>query len=329
MLINKIMKKLILTLALVLAIFSCIKIEYTNLPVKSVDSLIQSHSWKTDLRKPPVISTVVKIDTIVIRDTILIIRTDTIHIIKTDTIVKINTVTNNVTNTITRIDTIIKTNTITRIDTVYITIPTVTDIDGNIYKTVKIGTQVWMQENLKVGRLNDGTLIPFVPDSYSWAYGGGIGYSWYEYDMSSPYKEYGAYYRWGAVNTGKLCPVGWHVPSIDEWNLLVTYLGGESVAGVKMREVGTVHWDTSNPLITNSSGFTALGAGFCSGQRNGILPAPPTSGFSPLKIQAIWWTSTMKIELNEILTFGFGITGSLGTGVSPTYPGYSVRCLKN
>ena len=133
---------------------------------------------------------------------------------------------------------------------------TATDIDGNVYHTVTIGTQIWMVENLKTTRYNDGSPIPFVTDSSSWSNLTTPGYCWYNNDTTNK-NTYGALYNWFAVNTGKLAPTGWHVPTDDEWTTLTTYLGGESIAGGKLKETGTTHWRTPNAGATNEIGFTA------------------------------------------------------------------------
>jgi uncharacterized protein (TIGR02145 family) len=100
----------------------------------------------------------------------------------------------------------------------------VTDEDGNIYKTVKIGTQIWMAENLRTTLYNDGTPITNVTGNSQWAACSSPAYSWYNDDES--YKEiYGAIYNWYTVNTGKLCPEGWKVPTDEEYNILEQYLG--------------------------------------------------------------------------------------------------------
>jgi uncharacterized protein (TIGR02145 family) len=119
---------------------------------------------------------------------------------------------------------------------------TVMDIDGNIYKTVKIGDQVWMAENLKTTRLNDGQSILYEPNSSDWASLRTPGYCWPNNDPSNK-DDYGALYNWYAVNTGKLAPTGWHVPTDDEWRVLSDYLGGSSVAGGRLKDIDfTVCW---------------------------------------------------------------------------------------
>ena len=160
---------------------------------------------------------------------------------------------------------------------------TVTDIDGNVYHTVKIGTQVWMVENLKVTKFNDGAAIPLVTDSSLWSRLTTPGYCWYNNDAPGYKNLYGALYNWRTVKTGKLCPIGWHVPNDSEWSILINYLGGEGVAGNKLNERGTSHWQNPNAGATNESGFTALPGGFRTNYGT----------FSYIGYYGYWWNSNM------------------------------------
>ena len=131
------------------------------------------------------------------------------------------------------------------------------DEDGNNYPIVTIGVQTWMAKNLKTTKYNDSTAIPNVIDDNVWWYLETPAFCWYNNEVS--YKStYGALYNWYTVNTGKLCPTGWHVPSDAEWTTLVDYLGGESIAGGKLKETDTIHWSSPNTGATNETGFTAL-----------------------------------------------------------------------
>jgi uncharacterized protein (TIGR02145 family) len=140
---------------------------------------------------------------------------------------------------------------------------TVTDIEGNIYKTISIGTQVWMAENLKTTKFNDGTDIPLITSAATWSETNAAAYCWYDNNMDAYKDIYGALYKWYTGMTGKLCPVGWHVASDDEWIILESFLGGADVAGIKLKEAGFAHWkqDRYTHLATNESGFTALPSG--------------------------------------------------------------------
>jgi uncharacterized protein (TIGR02145 family) len=192
----------------------------------------------------------------------------------------------------------------------------VADIDGNNYKTIHIGTQVWMAENLKTTRYNNGTEIPSLAslrgDQYKPLYG------WYNNDEVSFKPAYGAIYNGYSVSTGKLCPVGWHVPTDVDWNRLATYLGGVSVAGGKLKESGTSHWKSPNTGATNESGFTALPAGF---RFNGAFRGTGTDG--------IFWSST-GISASDPYFFNMFYNSTiLNVFVMPQYQILSVRCLKD
>jgi len=197
-------------------------------------------------------------------------------------------------------------------------ISTVNDIDGNIYHTVKIGSQVWMVENLRTTRYNDGANIPLITDSASWSNLSTAAYCWLDNDSSAYKSTYGALYNWYAVNTNELCPTGWHVPTEAEWTTLMNYLGGSDFAGGKLKEIGTSHWLTPNTGATNESGFTALpGSG-----------RSYTGEFGLHSKFGNWWSST---EDNEY-AYGVGINfdeSNLGSFFVIKKSGCSVRCIKD
>ena len=215
---------------------------------------------------------------------------------------------------------------VTEIDSIsftksYSTVNQVTtpDIDGNLYHSVKIGSQTWMVENLKTTKYNDGTPIPMVNDSYQWISLNSAGYSWYNNYNSTNDNNYGALYNWYAVNTGKLAPIGWHVPTSADINVLATYLGGYLVAGSKLKESGNVHWVSDNSDATNSSGFTALPGGYRSCE---------TGDYHDGGLWGVFWTS------NDTLSNG---RRYMMTNDSPAFDynsdrkncGFSVRCIKD
>ncbi len=196
---------------------------------------------------------------------------------------------------------------------------TVTDIDSNVYNTVIIGTQTWMTENLKTTKFNDSTAIPLVTDNTAWSNLTSPGHCWFDNDEASYKAIYGALYNWYSVNTGKLCPTGWHVPTDSEWKTLTDYLGGESVAGGKLKEAGTMHWVSPNIGATNESGFTALPGGlrFMWGR------------FEDAGFIAYWWSST---EINSGIARGRGMDfreSDVRSYIGGKDLGYSVRCLSN
>ena len=144
----------------------------------------------------------------------------------------------------------------------------VVDIDGNIYKTVKIGTQTWMAGNLTTTKYNDGYPIPNVRDDREWYTNPPGAYCYYDNNkvVFGDTQGYGALYNWSTVNPdsngGKnVCPKGWHVPTDAEWTVLITYLGDPATAGGKLKEAGTGHWISPNAFATNETGFTAIPGG--------------------------------------------------------------------
>ena len=156
---------------------------------------------------------------------------------------------------------------------------TITDADGNVYHTVKIGTQTWTVENLKTTKYNDGTAIPLATDGTAWGNLTTPGYCWYKNDAATYKTTYGALYNWYAVNTGKLAPTGWHVPTDAEWSTLLAYLGGSDG---KLNDTGTVHWISPNTGATNKTGFSALPGGYrnCNGY------------FDYIGNYGYWWSAT-------------------------------------
>jgi uncharacterized protein (TIGR02145 family) len=194
----------------------------------------------------------------------------------------------------------------------------VMDIEGNGYKTVVIGTQVWMAENLKTTKYNDGTNIPNINDNTEWGNLTTPGYCWYNNDANTYKNVYGALYNWYTVNTGKLCPTGWHVPTDVEWTTLTTYLGGLSVAGGKLKEVGTNHWQNPNTGATNETGFTALPGG-----------RRYPDAFDHLGDIGNWWSATeydASYVWNRDVIY---ISSEMGRGNYRKNHGFSIRCLKD
>jgi len=197
----------------------------------------------------------------------------------------------------------------------------VTDVAGNKYKTVKIGNQWWMAENLKVTCYRNGDVIPNISDNAQWANLKTGAYCNYG---NSPVTAdtYGRLYNWYAIKDYRgLAPVGWHVPTDKEWQMLVDYLGGSSVSGVKLRESGTTHWNSSkNGEGSNESGFTALPGGF----------RIATKGlYDGIGITALFWTST---ESNSMEAIWWGLSFSLPYAWRLTElknAGLSVRCIKD
>lgn len=194
---------------------------------------------------------------------------------------------------------------------------TITDIDGNVYHTVKIGTQTWMVENLKVTKYRNGDAIPNVTDGTEWNNLTTGAYCDYE-NTASNSAVYGKLYNWYAVTDSRnIAPTGWHVASDEEWTILTTFLGGETVAGGKLKEKGTSHWQSPNYGATNETGFTALPGGYCLG-----------GSYYSLGSNGGWWSSTVRSSYAwfRYMNYGNGEVGRYSYGQTL---GYSVRCVRD
>ena len=196
------------------------------------------------------------------------------------------------------------------------------DAECNAYDTVEIGTQCWMAENL--------AYLPVVHSNSQFSTQGGSslpGYGVYGYDDSDVptakalpnYSTYGVLYNWFAVNQVSICPTGWSVPTDAQLTTLTTtYLGGESVAGGKMKETGTSHWDSPNTGADNTSGFTALPAGY----------RFTDGSFYSLGGSAFFWSSSVLGSYAWYRVLLYAIAG-VDRSNDDRASGYSVRCLKN
>ncbi len=197
------------------------------------------------------------------------------------------------------------------------------DIEGNIYKTIFIGTQQWMAENLKVSSYNDGTTIPNIIDKTQWSNLKTGAWVFYNNDPANNI-TYGKLYNWYVINTStngnkNVCPTGWHVPTDYEWSTLMNYLGVSSICGGKMKEMGTSHWNSPNMDATNSSLFTGLPGG--SRVYNGI--------YEGIYRYGSWWSSTL---LNTSDAWNRALQ-TLDPGGSRNNNdkrfGMSIRCIKD
>jgi uncharacterized protein (TIGR02145 family) len=193
-----------------------------------------------------------------------------------------------------------------------------TDGEGINYAVVKIGTQTWMAENLKTTKYKDGVSIPNVPDNTAWASQTTGAYCLYNNDNANK-TAYGLIYNWYTVNTGKLCPTGWHVPSETEWTSLSTYLGGSGVAGAKMKETGASHWLIVHAATTNESGFTAL--------PGGIRFANGT--FDAFKAFGYFWSSTIYTSTFVWNWYVYYSGAEFEKSDFQQSYGMSVRCIKD
>jgi uncharacterized protein (TIGR02145 family) len=192
------------------------------------------------------------------------------------------------------------------------------DYQNHTYAVVRIGNQWWMAENLRSDTYNDGTPILNLPDRQAWK--ASTEGAWCAYGNDSLKGDtYGKLYNWPAVNSGKLAPPGWRVPSDDDLIILIERLGGMSEAGGKMKETGDAHWEARNVGATNESGFTAFGSGY----RN------ENGAFAFLGKYTYFWSASEKDSTTawarklvyygtDVLRYGYGKNS-----------GFSVRCVRN
>jgi uncharacterized protein (TIGR02145 family) len=195
------------------------------------------------------------------------------------------------------------------------------DLDGNSYNIVTIGTQVWMAENLKTTKYNDGTAIPNITDNTAWSTNTTGAYCNYSNTLANS-DMYGKLYNWylvASTNSKKVCPTGWHVPTDAEWTTLTTYLGGASVAGGKLKETTTTHWSSPNTGATNETGFTALPGGY----------RDVSGTFGLIGIYGFWWSSTISGTTYGLYRYMINSNGSISGGDNNQHAGSSVRCLKD
>jgi uncharacterized protein (TIGR02145 family) len=193
----------------------------------------------------------------------------------------------------------------------------VKDYEGNIYQVVTIGDQIWMAENLRSTKYHDGSDIMLVTDNSEWENNITGAYTWFDNDPAYKISK-GALYNWYTVNTGKLCPSAWHVPSDEEWTILTDYLGGENISGGKLKETGTVQWLSPNIGATNETGFTALPAGF----------RAPEGYFNNPRLQELWWSISDTTEGAWVRYVG-SYDAALTRRDDNKASGYSVRCIKD
>ena len=194
---------------------------------------------------------------------------------------------------------------------------TLDDVEGNTYPWVKIGDQVWMAENLKATKYNDGSVITYPGASMSdWSSNTTGAYAWYDNDENAYKDVYGALYNWYAAGTGKLCPDGWHIPSGTEFQDLIDFLGGTVASTAKLMESGKEHWFFGRG--TNESGFTALPGGFRAN----------TSSFMHLGDWASFWGSGATSDTYAKCMY-FVNTGAVQNSSDHKNMGFSIRCIKD
>jgi len=185
------------------------------------------------------------------------------------------------------------------------------DVDGNVYHYTNIGTQVWMVEDLKTKRYRNGDFIEPVTDIAQWSRLT-IG------TFAKNADAYGLFYNGYAVKDSRnLAPKGWHIPSDEEWNTLVTYLGGAEVAGGKLKDTDSLRWNSPNDVASYSCGFSALPNGFFIGAGLNF----GNTGY--------WWTSTEKTATSLWFRSLQNISKGISRNVANKNAGYSVRCVRD
>lgn len=200
----------------------------------------------------------------------------------------------------------------------------VKDVDNNSYKLVAIGDQCWMAENLKTAHYSDTTSIPNIQGDVAWSNLSTPGYTFYDNNPSNK-QVYGALYNWYAVDSSSngnknICPAGFHIPSEAEYTILIDLYGGESIAGIKLKEAGNFHFLTDNKPADNLSGFTAIPAGYRF-YSNGL--------FYEMGYYADFWTKTSTGSTSATFIDMEYDGDYANTQIGQKKSGYSVRCIKD
>lgn len=199
------------------------------------------------------------------------------------------------------------------------------DGDGNDYPVVETGKgdekcpqQFWMGANLKTTTYYDKTPIPLITDNIIWSRLESEAYCWYDNKIYNK-DIYGGLYNWFVINSGKLCPQGWHVPTDHDWTVLIYYLDGNGVAGGKLKESGISHWLSPNTGATNISGFTARPGSYRT--EDGAFHTPGDTG--------LWWSGTVNEVSNAWSRAMFYNNDDVKRTFHSFKSGLSVRCVKD
>jgi len=190
--------------------------------------------------------------------------------------------------------------------------------NNNNLDTVKIGNQVWMKKNLDVDHYRNGDPIPQVNDALEWSKLTTGAWCYYNNDTSYG-KTYGKLYNWFAVNDPRgLAPDGWRIPSVDDWTILINYLGGDEIAGGKLKQTGTDFWQVPNTGATNESGFIGLPSGFR--RENGL--------FYNLGYSCNWWTTNDMGGEYAFNIFIDKLTAKTQKNADDVRFGFAIRCIR-
>jgi uncharacterized protein (TIGR02145 family) len=202
----------------------------------------------------------------------------------------------------------------------HLTYGTMTDQDGNVYRTIQIGLQTWMAENLRTTKYNDGTAILNIKEDTLWRDAENGAYcSYYNTTNADTIAAYGLIYNWTAVHYGNLAPNGWHVPSENDWALLSGYPAenyGDNAGS--LMETGKVHWRSTNTCATNETGFTALPGGNRSHEGT----------FHGIVYYGDYWSTTVDDMSIGGIIWGISCGGFDILGQDKHYGAY-VRCVKD
>lgn len=195
----------------------------------------------------------------------------------------------------------------------------VTDIDGNSYTTSIIGSQEWMAENLRTATFRDGTPISNIRNDSNWFET--TLPAWVNYDNNPDYDEtYGKLYNWNAMSSNRMiCPAGWSVPTEEDWNTLVTYLGERNTSGGKLKETGTTYWQSPNTGATNESGFNA--------RPNGVRFGG--GAFGNIRTSGHYWSSSMQSSDKPITFYMVNFATYVANGDDVKQTGLAIRCVRD
>ncbi|MCF6128947.1 fibrobacter succinogenes major paralogous domain-containing protein [Flavobacterium sp. AS60] len=214
--------------------------------------------------------------------------------------------------------------TFSTLNKLYINGSAVIDVDGNNYQSIVINGKQWMKGNLNVSKYRNGDVIPEVTDMAEWDALTTGAWCYFE-NVTANGTTYGKLYNWYAINDPRgLAPTGWHIPSDAEWTSLTNFLGGTSVAGMKMRDLGDT-WSTSAVLATNQAGFSALPGGY------GYLTHaydPVDEPFNSMGDVAFWWSSTAS-NPTTAYSLNVNLNNSVTRGSILKKAALSVRCVRN
>ena len=200
----------------------------------------------------------------------------------------------------------------------------IVDVEGNNYNTVKIGTQIWMAENLKTTKYRNGdSIVTTTPSTKDIYWESAPKYQWAFWGDESKVATYGRLYTWYAVTDSRnVCSTGWHIPTNEEWEELIIFLGGWMTASGKLKETGTTHWQSPNTGATNEKGFTALPGGY----------RDYSNDFEWFGLYGLWWSSTEGYDDDNGSAMGRMMdcnSSDVSTYDARKQSGFSVRCIKD